>query len=133
MATPEKIGPGGLTSYIRRTLSIGLLPRRGRMLLSQSPSELQLPDSTDRRKQAGEKQFPKTIGGGMKGLRLAFVVPAVFALLVPLFSACAYAQGETLRLGFLTVRTGPLAAGGKQIEDGINLLLKERNNTFAGP
>ena len=68
----------------------------------------------------------------MARLRLAFVVSAVFSLLVPLLSASAYAQGETLRLGFLTVRTGPLAAGGKQMEDGINLLLKERNNTFAG-
>ncbi len=44
----------------------------------------------------------------------------------------AAAQGEPLRLGFLTVRTGPLAAGGRQMEEGINLLLKERNNTFAG-
>ena len=44
----------------------------------------------------------------------------------------ALAQGEPLRLGFLTIRTGPLAAGGRQMEEGINLLLKERNNTFAG-
>src|SRR5258707_3026903 len=42
------------------------------------------------------------------------------------------AQGETLRVGFLTVRTGPLAAGGRQMEEGINLLLKERNYAFAG-
>ena len=32
----------------------------------------------------------------------------------------ALAQSESLRVGFLTVRTGPLAAGGKQMEDGIN-------------
>jgi len=44
----------------------------------------------------------------------------------------ALAQGEPLRLGFLTVRTGPLAAGGRQMEEGINLLLKERNGVFAG-
>jgi len=44
----------------------------------------------------------------------------------------AFAQSENLRLGFLTVRTGPLAAGGKQMEEGINLLLKERGNSFAG-
>ncbi len=44
----------------------------------------------------------------------------------------AFAQTENLRVGFLTVRTGPLAAGGRQMEEGINLLLKERNNTFAG-
>jgi len=44
----------------------------------------------------------------------------------------ACAQGEALRLGFLTVRTGPLAAGGRQMEEGIQLFLKERNNTIAG-
>jgi branched-chain amino acid transport system substrate-binding protein len=44
----------------------------------------------------------------------------------------AFAQSENLRIGFLTVRTGPLAAGGRQMEEGINLLLKERNYAFAG-
>ena len=68
----------------------------------------------------------------MTRFRLALVVPAVFAMFAALLPAPAFAQGETLRLGFLTVRTGPLAAGGKQMEDGINLLLKERNNMFAG-
>jgi len=63
----------------------------------------------------------------MKPLRLVFVV---FGLL--LMSGEASAQTEPLRIGFLTVRTGPLAAGGRQMEEGINLLLKERNNSFAG-
>src|SRR6266699_5570405 len=49
-----------------------------------------------------------------------------------LASGDLFAQSENLRLGFLTVRTGPLAAGGKQMEEGINLLLKERGNSFAG-
>src|SRR5262245_988054 len=44
----------------------------------------------------------------------------------------ASAQGEPIRVGFLTVRTGPLAAGGKQMEEGILLFLKERNNAIAG-
>jgi branched-chain amino acid transport system substrate-binding protein len=44
----------------------------------------------------------------------------------------AIAQTEPIRIGFLTVRTGPLAAGGKQMEEGILLFLKERNNTIAG-
>ena len=47
-------------------------------------------------------------------------------------SSGAFAQSENLRVGFLTVRTGPLAAGGRQMEEGINLLLKERNYAFAG-
>ncbi len=59
-------------------------------------------------------------------------ITALCSLLLMTFAPWAPAQTESLRLGFLTVRTGPLAAGGKQMEDGINLLLKERNNTFAG-
>src|SRR6267154_1775394 len=47
-------------------------------------------------------------------------------------SSESFAQSENLRVGFLTVRTGPLAAGGRQMEEGINLLLKERNYAFAG-
>jgi branched-chain amino acid transport system substrate-binding protein len=48
-------------------------------------------------------------------------------------SARALAQSsEPLRIGFLTVRTGPLAAGGKQQEEGAALFLKERNGTIAG-
>ena len=39
---------------------------------------------------------------------------------------------EPLRIGFLTVLTGPLAAGGKQQEEGAALFLKERNGTIAG-
>ena len=44
----------------------------------------------------------------------------------------AHAQAEPIRVGFLTVKTGPLAAGGIQTEQGLLLLMKERNNTFAG-
>src|ERR1041385_4896930 len=51
------------------------------------------------------------------------------ALLAPL---SAHAQGEPMRVGFLSVRTGPLAAGGKQMEQGIQLFLKEHDNTIAG-
>src|SRR5213593_982652 len=56
-----------------------------------------------------------------------------FALCIAfIFPLLVHAQSEPLRLGFLTVRTGPLAAGGKQMEQGIQLFLKERNNTIAG-
>jgi branched-chain amino acid transport system substrate-binding protein len=61
-------------------------------------------------------------------LPLSFV--AFFCIALALNDACA--QSENLRVGFLTVRTGPLAAGGRQMEEGINLLLKERNYAFAG-
>ena len=46
--------------------------------------------------------------------------------------AFAQSNAEPIRIGFLTVRTGALAAGGKQMEEGINLFLKERNNMLAG-
>jgi branched-chain amino acid transport system substrate-binding protein len=38
---------------------------------------------------------------------------------------------EPLRIGFLTVKTGPLAAGGKQQEEGAALFLKERDGMIA--
>ena len=57
---------------------------------------------------------------------------AVLACAPSLPSKEAFAQSDNLRVGFLTVRTGPLAAGGRQMEEGINLLLKERNYAFAG-
>src|SRR5690242_21861152 len=41
-------------------------------------------------------------------------------------------NAEPLRIGFLTVRTGPLAAGGKQQEEGAALFLKERNGAIGG-
>lgn len=44
----------------------------------------------------------------------------------------AEAQSDPIRIGFLTVRTGALAAGGRQMEEGIQLFLKERNNMIAG-
>lgn len=42
------------------------------------------------------------------------------------------AQGGPMKIGFLTVKTGPLASGGIQMEQGLTLYLKERNNTLAG-
>ena len=47
-------------------------------------------------------------------------------------SRSGLAQNAPLRIGFLTVKTGPLAAGGKQQEEGAAFFLKERNGTIAG-
>jgi len=45
----------------------------------------------------------------------------------------AFAQtSEPLKIGFLTVNTGPLATGGKQQEEGAALFLKERGGMIAG-
>src|SRR5438876_10151267 len=42
------------------------------------------------------------------------------------------AQGAPFRIGLLTVKTGPLAQGGIQMEQGILTFLKEKNNALAG-
>src|SRR5256714_12234870 len=62
---------------------------------------------------------------------MTIVRRALGPLLAAIFATAALAQQEPLRIGFLTVRTGPLAAGGRQMEEGINLFLKERNNTLS--
>jgi branched-chain amino acid transport system substrate-binding protein len=42
------------------------------------------------------------------------------------------AQGAPFKIGLLTVKTGPLAQGGIQMEQGIAVLLKEKGNMLAG-
>src|SRR5262252_524512 len=42
------------------------------------------------------------------------------------------AQGAPLRLGLMTVKTGPLASGGIDMERALVQYLKEKNNTLAG-
>jgi branched-chain amino acid transport system substrate-binding protein len=61
----------------------------------------------------------------LKGLAAAGVA-AVYA------PAVLRAQGAPFKVGLLTVKTGPLAQGGIQMEQGIVTLLKEKGNTFAG-
>src|SRR5580700_367193 len=46
--------------------------------------------------------------------------------------APAIAQAAPFKIGLLTVKTGPLAQGGIQMEQGISTFLKEKNNTLAG-
>jgi len=48
------------------------------------------------------------------------------------FPAPAIAQTAPFKLGLLTVKTGPLAQGGIQMEQGIATFLKQKNNTLAG-
>jgi branched-chain amino acid transport system substrate-binding protein len=44
----------------------------------------------------------------------------------------ARAQSKPVRIGLLTVKTGPLAQGGLQMEQGTLRFLKDRNNMMAG-
>ena len=48
------------------------------------------------------------------------------------FPTPAIAQAAPFKLGLLTVKTGPLAQGGIQMEQGVVTFLKEKNYTFAG-
>jgi branched-chain amino acid transport system substrate-binding protein len=54
------------------------------------------------------------------------------AALTAIRPARAHAQGKPVRIGLLTVKTGPLAAGGIQMEQGTIRFLKDRNYTLAG-
>jgi branched-chain amino acid transport system substrate-binding protein len=65
-------------------------------------------------------------------LRRTFIASSLLAAIAAWLPSWSQAQPEPIRIGFLTVRSGPLAAGGKQMEEGIQLFLKERNNTIAG-
>src|SRR5262245_51901049 len=42
------------------------------------------------------------------------------------------AQSDAIRLGLMTVKTGPLASGGLDMERALVMYLKERNNMLAG-
>jgi len=48
------------------------------------------------------------------------------------FPTPAIAQAEPFRLGLLTVKTGPLAQGGNQMEQGVLTYLKETNAMIGG-
>lgn len=48
------------------------------------------------------------------------------------FPAVVRAQSGPIRLGLLTVKTGPLASGGIDMEKALVMYLRERNNTIAG-
>jgi branched-chain amino acid transport system substrate-binding protein len=56
----------------------------------------------------------------------------VGACLVALLPGSAAAQQEPIRVGYLTVKTGPLAAGGIHAEEGITAFLREKNFTLSG-
>jgi branched-chain amino acid transport system substrate-binding protein len=47
-------------------------------------------------------------------------------------SAPAVAQNAPFKIGLLTVKTGPLAQGGIQMEQGITTFLKQKGNVLAG-
>jgi branched-chain amino acid transport system substrate-binding protein len=75
--------------------------------------------------QPERREVALTVSARLVGAVLAIVATA-------LLPVAAMAQSGPLRIGLVTVRTGPLAAPGKQIEDGFNLFLRERGGELAG-
>jgi len=65
------------------------------------------------------RRFVQATGGGL----------TLTALGIPLGGL---AQAESIRVGLMTVKTGPLASGGLDMERALTLFLRERNNTLAG-
>jgi branched-chain amino acid transport system substrate-binding protein len=61
--------------------------------------------------------------------RRAFLAGTALAATLPM---PAIAQNKPVRIGLLTVKTGPLAQGGIQMEQGVALFLKDRANKMAG-
>jgi branched-chain amino acid transport system substrate-binding protein len=61
----------------------------------------------------------RTVLQGMLTTTAAVAMPAV-----------ARAQGSPFKIGLMTVKTGPLAQGGIQMEQGIATFLKEKNGAF---
>src|SRR3974390_922913 len=64
--------------------------------------------------------------------RRKFVTGTAAGAALAAFKFPAIAQEAPFKLGLLTVKTGPLAQGGIQMEQGVVTYLKEKNYTFSG-
>ncbi|MBW8267964.1 ABC transporter substrate-binding protein [Caldovatus aquaticus] len=62
----------------------------------------------------------RTVLKGLAGAAAALAAPAV------------HAQPAPIRVGMLTVKTGPLASGGIQMENGLRIFLNDRGMRLAG-
>jgi len=74
----------------------------------------------------------QTSGKVSRRTLLAGTAAGAAAAALTRFPAPAIAQSEPFRLGLLTVKTGPLAQGGIQMEQGVLTYLKEANYTMGG-
>src|SRR5262245_18267777 len=68
----------------------------------------------------------------LKVRRREFLAGAAGAAVTASLSFPAIAQPKPVRIGLLTVKTGPLAQGGIQMEQGTIRFLKDKNYTLAG-
>jgi branched-chain amino acid transport system substrate-binding protein len=61
--------------------------------------------------------------------RRKFLAGTALAVTLPV---PAFGQQKPVKIGLLTVKTGPLAQGGIQMEQGVTIFLKQRKYTLAG-
>src|SRR5215472_12379467 len=81
----------------------------------------------------GKRRDTNSRGGFPMARKLSRRAFAAGAVAISSFRfAPAIAQAAPFRIGLLTVKTGPLAQGGIQMEQGIASFLKEKSNTLAG-
>jgi branched-chain amino acid transport system substrate-binding protein len=64
--------------------------------------------------------------------RRKFLATTAAAAAASAIARPAIAQNAPFKIGLMTVKTGPLAQGGIQMEQGITTLLKEKNNVLSG-
>ena len=64
--------------------------------------------------------------------RRRFLAGSAAAAAAAAFPMPSIAQNAPLKIGLLTVKTGPLSAGGIHFEEGISSFLKDKNFTVSG-
>jgi branched-chain amino acid transport system substrate-binding protein len=64
--------------------------------------------------------------------RRKFVTDSTVAAAALAFPLPAFAQNAPLKVGLLTVKTGPLAAGGLRAEEGVTAFLKDKDFKLSG-
>src|SRR6185437_2415382 len=90
----------------------------------------QFPDDKGNVTKPGRNGMP--VRNSKNGMSRRALLKAGVAMSVLPAPAVFAQSAEPLKIGFLTVNTGPLAAGGKQQEEGAALFLKERNGMIGG-
>src|SRR5512140_2858762 len=64
--------------------------------------------------------------------RRKFLAGTVVTAAATAFPMPSIAQAAPVKIGLLTVKTGPLAAGGIHAEEGLTAFLKDKNFTLSG-
>src|SRR5207245_9361621 len=68
-----------------------------------------------------------------RGERSFFMARRILVLLsLCVFAAAPVSAQEPVRVGVLTIRSGPIASCGRQMEEGLQFALKERGGSLAG-